>query len=481
MKAILEPATLPDAVGLRLSLLAVVVVALSWSGSALSATPQQLTLAASDGTQLACSLVEPDGAAPAGGWPAVMLFHGLGGRHQDMEPLATQFLAPAGYAALACDARGHGASGGLFGLDGPHDVLDTKELFAWLTARPEISDTQIGALGISLGGGAVWNATAAGVPFKAIVPVITWTNLATALAPQSLSKSGLVQLLASLVPQSRWDPELLAAQSSLVTSTNMGTVTALASTRSPLSQLSSVTTPTLLIQGRRDFLFDVDQALAAYKLLKGPKRLYLGDLGHPPGSSPATAPDAVIYWGEAVKWFDRYLKGAGASLPPSVVELGHDPYDGKTTTYRSVPATKTISVALPGSTTMSGATGKVVRSVRVTGGPHETFGDTTVTVSYSGATNWDRLVAVLAISGNPSPISAGGVKINAASGTATIKLMDEAVRIPTGKKLVVYLSSTSLAQDPADALYLAAVQPNAQITIGRATLHLSVLAKAVSR
>jgi hypothetical protein len=55
------------------------------------------------------------------------------------------------------------------------------------------------------------------------------------------------------------------------------------------------------------------------------------------------------------------------------------------------------------------------------------------------------------------------------------------VRIPAGQKLVVYLSSTSLAQDPGDALYLAAVQPGAQITIGRATLHLSVLRKAVSR
>ena len=48
---------------------------------------------------------------------------------------------------------------------------------------------------------------------------------------------------------------------------------------------------------------------------------------------------------------------------------------------------------------MSGATGKVVRSVRVTGGPHETFGDTTVVVRYSGAKSWDRLVAVLAVSG----------------------------------------------------------------------------------
>ncbi|MGZ8716261.1 MAG: hypothetical protein ACXWYO_04035, partial [Gaiellaceae bacterium] len=90
----------------RFALLAAVVAALSWSGSALSAAPQQLTIAASDGTQLACSLVEPDGAAPAGGWPAVMLFHGMGNRHEDMEPVAVQYLAPAAYAALMCDARG---------------------------------------------------------------------------------------------------------------------------------------------------------------------------------------------------------------------------------------------------------------------------------------------------------------------------------------------------------------------------------------
>jgi hypothetical protein len=161
--------------------------------------------------------------------------------------------------------------------------------------------------------------------------------------------------------------------------------------------------------------------------------------------------------------------------------LAHDPWDGKPTAYKAVPATKTISVTLPGTTTMTGATGKVVRSVRVTGGPHETFGDSTVTVSYSGAQSWDRLVAVLAVAGSSTPITAGGVKLAKTSGTATIKLLDEAVRIPAGQKLVLYLSSTSLAQSAGNALYIAAVQPSAQITIGRETLHLSVLTKAVSR
>ena len=91
-------------------------------------------------------------------------------------------------------------------------MQDTKELFAWLTARPEISDTQIGALGISLGGGAVWNATVAGVPFKAIVPVITWTNLSTrARAAGALEVGARAATSRRSSRQSRWDPELLAA------------------------------------------------------------------------------------------------------------------------------------------------------------------------------------------------------------------------------------------------------------------------------
>ena len=81
-------------------------LALVCAASANAATPQELTIPMSDGAKLACSLTLPDGTPPAGGWPGVMLFHGLGGRHQDLEPLATQFLAPAGYASLAATRAG---------------------------------------------------------------------------------------------------------------------------------------------------------------------------------------------------------------------------------------------------------------------------------------------------------------------------------------------------------------------------------------
>lgn len=454
-------------------------VALVWVAGAQAAGGAQitqLTLTMSDGAKLACSTTTP-GDIPLSPRPGVILFHGLGGKHQDMEPIAEQFFAPAGYETLECDARGHGTSEGLFGLDGLRDVQDTQELFSWFAGQ--LGDTNIGALGISLGGGAVWNALTSGVPFKAAVPIITWTNLLTSLAPQGLSKSGLVQYLAGLVPTSRWDPQLLAASAGLASSADLSAAATLASTRSPLAKLPTITTPTLLIQGRHDFLFDIDQALAAYKALHGPKRLYIGDAGHSPAPNPTA--EQPVYFGEAVKWFDRFLKGQSNGIDKPQVELAHDPWDGKTTLYPSTPPTKTISVTLPGTATISGALGEVVRSARVTGGPHETFGDSTVVVRYSGAKSWDRLVAVLAVAGSSTPITAGGVKLTAASGKATIKLMDEAVRFAAGKKLVLYLSSTSLAQSSSDALYLAAVQPPAQITIGRVTLNLSVLKKAVSR
>jgi hypothetical protein len=282
------------------------------------------------------------------------------------------------------------------------------------------------------------------------------------------------------VPTSKWDPQLLAASPGLTTSADLSAAAALSASRSPSARLGSITTPTLLIQGRHDFLFDIDQALAAYSRLKGPKRLYLGDIGHSPAPNPP-AENAIIF-GEAVHWLDRYVRGMpnGIEKQPPIV-LAHDPWDGKPTSFKTMPPTKTISVTLPGTSALSGSNAKAVRGVRVTGGPHETFGDSTVVVRYSNAQGWDRLVAVLALQGSTTPITAGGVKLTGSSGKVTIKLMNESVRFAAGKRLVLYLGPTSLIQDPGDALYLASVQPESKLTIGRVTLNLSVLKKAVSR
>jgi pimeloyl-ACP methyl ester carboxylesterase len=462
-----------EAVGLRVLLALLVAAALAGAGAAAAATTQELTIQASDGVQLACGLVEPDGTPPAEGWPGLLLFHGLGQTHAEMEAAATAAFAPAGFASLACDARGVGASGGTFGLDGPREVQDVRDLYAWLTARPEVSDTAIGAFGVSLGGGLVWRAAAAGVPFGAIVPAITWTSLKAALAPWGVVRTGLAALLAQDVPADRWDPSLAAARDSLLGGTLTAAVSAAAAERSTRSALPSLDVPTLLLQGRHDFLFDLDQALAAYRLLHASKELYFGDLGHAPAANPPA--EQATYLGLAVGWFNVFLKRIPGPRPPALV-LAHDPWDGTTTTFlRSLPATRTASVALPGTTTLRPGA-QASRGVRLTGGPHETFGDGTLTVRYSGASGWPRLAATVTVAGSTTPVTVGAVPITKPAGVATIHLLDESVLVPRGARLVVTLGATSSA-----GLYTQEAPAGATITIGRETLVLSLLKRPVSR
>ena len=454
------------------TLLAASIGALAWSGAGATATPPAVTITASDGTQLACGLVEPDGSPPAGGWPGIVLFHGSGQTHADMDALAAAGLAPAGYASLACDARGTGASGGAFGLDGPRDVEDARDLYDWLAARPEVSDTRIGAVGLSLGGALVWNATAAGVPFKAIVPTVTWTSLAAALAPQGVVRIGLLGPLASGVPLNRWDPSLAAAGSALLGGTLSAPAKEAANARSVARNLSSLSVPTLLIQGRHDFVVDLDQALSAYRQLRGPKALYVGDLGHAPAANPPG--EQRTYIDAVVAWLDRYVKEQPGAPGPSVV-LAHDPWDGTTTGYAGLPPTTRASVALPGSTTLRPAT-TVSRGARLTGGPHETFGGGTVTVRYSGAKDWPRLVATVSVAGDPTPVTVGAAPVTGPAGVVTIHLLDECVLVPGGAKLVVTLAATS-----APGWYTQPAPAGSTITVGRETLQLSLLRRAVSR
>ena len=160
-------------------------------------------------------------------------------------------------------------------------------MHAWLAARPDVADAKIGAWGISYGGGAVFNSLVAGVPWGAVVTVETWTDLFPALMPQGLVKSGLVAGLAGSIPEAKRDPSLDGDPGGSLCRKRCALVQPWAAERSSLSRLGSVTTPVFMAQGRRDFLFGIDQAALAFKRLKGPKLLYLGLHGHAPSTFPA--------------------------------------------------------------------------------------------------------------------------------------------------------------------------------------------------
>src|SRR3954469_21072435 len=324
--------------------LATFAAALACAGSASAASGwTTATIAASDATPLACEYLLPNGTPPAGGWPGVILFHGLGQSYADMEPIGYA-MQEFGLAALACDARGTGSSGGKFGLDSPRDTQDAQNLFTWFAGRGDVSNTQIGAFGLSLGGGAVWNAAVAGVPFKAIVPAITWTNLGAALNPNGVPKTGLIAILSQIVPLGNRDPALVQAEQDLFRGNVTPAATSVEAARSSRSHLHALTVPTLLLQGRHDFLFDMDQAIAAWKLLTGPKFLYLGDLGHGPAKNPPA--EQTDYVEATIGWFIHYL--AMGETPNGGVQLAHDPWDGTWSKYKKLPKTTTASVNLPG-------------------------------------------------------------------------------------------------------------------------------------
>ena len=143
---------------------------LTLAGPAFGFSKQDVTVASFDSTPLAASLFRPRRAGTSGRVPGGDP-HARARRldRSSMSALAQSMgLVGENYVVLTFDARGHGQSGGLIGIDGPNEIADTRTVFSWLAARPDVADAKIGALGISLGGGAAWNSLAAGVPWAAV-------------------------------------------------------------------------------------------------------------------------------------------------------------------------------------------------------------------------------------------------------------------------------------------------------------------------
>jgi predicted acyl esterase len=410
-----------------------------------------------------------------------MMFHGLGGSHTQLLPLASSFREQ-GYAVFVPDARGHGTSGGFVSLDGPREVADVRAELNWLAARPDVSDTQIGAWGISLGGGAAWNSVVAGVPFKALETVETWSDLYTALFPRNLAKSGAIFGFASSVPTDRVQPELRPLVPQMIAGDNLGTIREVLGARSSLRFMKAVTTPSFLFQGRRDFAFDIDQAGAAYRALAGPKRLYIGDFGHAPSTFPG--PDVGTVLGRGLEWFDRFLKGMpNGADNAKPVEVAPDPWRGRTATFAGLPKVKQLTFTKTGRATID-AHGKTVRQWAVKG-PVEQFGSPVVRVTASTPTQWPHLVAVLTAvkpDGSETVLSDGGAATTFARTARTIsfKLISEANLIPRGAKLRLYLGATSTVQNIGNLLYLKFVPDGSQLTIRKVGLTVPVLPKTIS-
>jgi esterase/lipase len=439
-------------------LLLVAAAALLWVAPAQAFSKQTGTRTMSDGVSIAYDLYQPDGGAPAGGWPGVVVMHGLGGSKDDMTSVSDVFVSH-GYAVLAYTDRGHGSSGGFAGLAGPDDLGTEQAMFSFFTGLPEVSDTQVGAWGISYGGGQTWNGLAAGIPYKAAEVVETWTDLFNALWPQNIAKSGIVLGFAKAI-EAR-SPLIAASENDAVHSTNMGELKLLADSRSSYAKLPSISTPVYMFQGRVDYAFDVGQALNGYTRLAGAKHLYVGQFGHAPSTFPG--PDADYVFAQGLAWYDHYLKGAPNGIdtaPPVTIAAATG---AKRTSYAGLPKTKVIPAGFRG--TAATRTGPRFQQAL------ETFGVSLLKVQVRKVQKYPRLVATV-LAGN-RVITHGGIVPKV--GLNTIRLADYVQYLPKGTRLTVTFGDSSTK----DVAYLGFGSPGS-ISLGPAVLSLQVLTKPVS-
>ncbi|WP_157246159.1 CocE/NonD family hydrolase [Nonomuraea typhae] len=334
---------------------------------------------------------------PAGGGkaPAVLLAHGFGGSKLSVRDEAMK-LARDGYAVLTWSARGFGRSSGQIALNSPdYEVKDVKQLIDWLAARPEVAldkagDPRVGIAGGSYGGAIALMTAAHDARVDAIVPQITWYDLADALfpdatgqgprggvfkslwagiffgrgAPAAQGLQGLQGLTRAPQPVSeqearcgRFLPQICTIYQQVAT-TGKATPEAVELLRasSPSSVQGRIKAPTLLIQGQRDSLFPLGHADAnARAIAPGtPVSVMWFDGGHDGGNG-----EADWVYQQTSAWLNRYLKGdAGAATAQAFTvtrDGGRDPgtrqrirLHPENTSYPGLSGTATTQVTLSG-------------------------------------------------------------------------------------------------------------------------------------
>ncbi|MFD7977170.1 CocE/NonD family hydrolase [Streptomyces sp. NPDC059071] len=327
-------------------------------------TPLRFTVQAGGRTcAVDADLYRPAGVDAGHPAPAVLATNGFGGSKNDGSTDAIgKAVAARGYVGLVYSGLGFGGSGCLISLDDPRiDGQAAARLVDFLAGTRAADDgtradfvisdgagdPRVGMIGGSYGG-AVQLATAATDPrLDALVPLITWNDLAYSLAPNSADRATpgvfkwqwangfylMVEGQPLLVPS--LDPSRINSLGCLHFVTDAcdtvrllnsgrypqaGTEKLLAYARSvsPVSYLDRVTAPTLVVQGQSDSLFNLNEATDTYRRLQAQgteTKMIWQSWGHSGGSVPGELDlgggdlEASYVGRRVLAWFDRHLRG----------------------------------------------------------------------------------------------------------------------------------------------------------------------------
>ncbi|MDT7840077.1 CocE/NonD family hydrolase [Streptomyces justiciae] len=294
--------------------------------------------------------------------PAVLATNGFGGSKSDgSTDVIGKAFAERGYVSLVYSGLGFGNSGCLISLDDPDiDGRAASGLIDFLAGKRAADDgtkadfvtldregdPRVGMIGGSYGGAIQLATAAVDHRVDAIVPMITWNDLAYSLDPNNAARAvpgafkwqwtngfyliGESQPLTTV----NLDPSRINSLGCLhfvtdacdtVRTLNSGSypaadtaeLLAYARSVSPVSYLSRVKAPTLLVQGQADSLFNLNEATATYKTLKAQgttAKMIWQSWGHSGGQvagelNLSQGNLESSYVGKRVlAWFDRYLR-----------------------------------------------------------------------------------------------------------------------------------------------------------------------------
>ncbi|MET7378642.1 CocE/NonD family hydrolase [Streptomyces sp. NPDC005526] len=331
-------------------------------------TPLKFTVRAGDRSCVVdADLYRPAGVDRAHPAPAVLATNGFGGSKSDGTTDAIgKALAGRGYVSLIYSGLGFGRSGCLISLDEPGiDGKAASKLIDFLgggraaddgtradfVTLDGAGDPRVGMIGGSYGGAIQMATAAVDHRVDALVPLITWNDLAYSLDPDNAVGSGDVPgvfkwqwtngfyLIGEGQPllEPNTDPSRVNSVACLhfvskacetVRTLNSGSypadrtadMLAYARSVSPVSYLGGVKAPTLLVQGQADSLFNLNEATATYRALRAQgttAKMIWQSWGHSGGMTDPAPGELNLsqgnletsYVGKRVlAWFDRYLR-----------------------------------------------------------------------------------------------------------------------------------------------------------------------------
>jgi ABC-2 type transport system ATP-binding protein len=315
---------------------------------AAAAHAQDGTVTSFDGTPITIHAFPAPGGAAA---PTVL--NGPGWSQSGANDPATgvvKQLNDLGYNVVTWDPRGFGTSGGIVSIDTPAiEGRDTSAIVDWVAQQPwslndGANDPRIGMAGGSYGGGIQYSTAIADHRLDALVPVVGWHSLRTALYKDDTFKQGWDTLLygsglgAANAVAPGLDPHITSAY-------EQGSKTGVLSAadeqwfvaRGPGDTVSKITTPTMVVGGTVDTLFPLDEDVKLYDAIKksgAPVKMVWFCGGHgtcltgtgDPGQHSATLALGSQHLTDlTAAWFAKYLKkDASANTGPGFEWLADD-------------------------------------------------------------------------------------------------------------------------------------------------------------